>query len=865
MIVIGKRTIYIWLHFIQTCKMCENLQNMLKCMEKRLTLQILLMAVAVCMISSMATVSASALPYLLVGSGDTLNIDGGGSFIVTDGTVVNSGNITGAGSLDVTGGTVTNSGNISPGTSPGILNISGDYTQDSSGSLNIELGGTTPGDDFDQLNVTSGAAVLAGSLNVTLINGFTPVGGNQFEVVKYDSSNGSFDSASLPGLPSGYTWNVNINPTSTILQVVSTSPPTVTLGLSGSPIAEIGGVATVTATLSHTYSQDVTVNLAFSGTASDSDYNSSGTSITITSGNTSGTVTLTAVHDTLDEHSETIIVDISSVTNGTESGTQQVTATITDDDVPTSVRPTCSTVSATSVGPNTATLNGTVNPNGSSTAYYFKYGLTTGYGSTTAFAYAGTGTGNVAVNKSISGLAPNTIYHYRLFAENGTWLTSGADLTFATQVAAPFVFTGPASFVGTNSVILNGEVNPNGAGATYYFEYGTTVNYGTAMPTARAASINNSSVTVNISASIGLENLTPNTTYHYRLVATNVAGTTYGANVAFTTLAVTPVVTTGRASSITINSATLNGMVNPNGASTLYYFEYGTTTGYGPTTPVTNAGTGTGTVLTGIGITGLDRDTTYHYRLTGTNSVGTSYGSDMTFMTNPVLYPFSYSLDKFTQVSGDAMFVDDFNDDVVPPYGPGEVLTYVNNNTFSSDAETGGYLDLDSDDGAYNPDNGKTNIFVYLKDNDYYLNSSAGGSIKGRFRTSNGIAANSGIKIEIFAISSDSPERVALYIYKTPDGGIVAGFNYELNGVKTESTIDITDLLSGITDTTLKLDVNKEDVVTASLDFGSDGTIDLELPNSHTLILTPVPYTLTFVPGLDYTGSFEAYSLEGPP
>src|SRR5207248_10410777 len=65
------------------------------------------------------------------------------------------------------------------------------------------------------------------------------------------------------------------------------------------------------------------------------DYTRSGTSIVIPAGSTNGTITLTAVQDSLDEVDETIVVDISSVTNGTESGTQQVTATILDDDGPT--------------------------------------------------------------------------------------------------------------------------------------------------------------------------------------------------------------------------------------------------------------------------------------------------------------------------------------------------------------------------------------------------------------------------------------------------------------------------------------------------------------------------------------------------
>ena len=111
------------------------------------------------------------------------------------------------------------------------------------------------------------------------------------------------------------------------------SATTVTLSLTGSPLAEAGGVATVTATLSAASGLPVTVNLAFSGTATlTTDYTRSSTSITIPAGSTTGSITLTAVPDTVDESDETIVVDIETIINGIENGTQQVTATITDDD-----------------------------------------------------------------------------------------------------------------------------------------------------------------------------------------------------------------------------------------------------------------------------------------------------------------------------------------------------------------------------------------------------------------------------------------------------------------------------------------------------------------------------------------------------
>ncbi|NRA56353.1 MAG: hypothetical protein HRU23_19600, partial [Gammaproteobacteria bacterium] len=111
--------------------------------------------------------------------------------------------------------------------------------------------------------------------------------------------------------------------------------PVVTFGLSNSPLAENGGVATITAYLNGTTSdQVVAVSIEVSGTATGSgtDYNLSSSTILIPAFATWGTVVITGVDDTLDEENESIIIDISNVTNGTESGTQQVTALIADDD-----------------------------------------------------------------------------------------------------------------------------------------------------------------------------------------------------------------------------------------------------------------------------------------------------------------------------------------------------------------------------------------------------------------------------------------------------------------------------------------------------------------------------------------------------
>lgn len=94
--------------------------------------------------------------------------------------------------------------------------------------------------------------------------------------------------------------------------------------------------------------------------------------------------------------------------------------------------PSATTGSPSSVGQSSATVNGTVNPNGQSTTYYFKYGTATTYGLQTTPAGAGSGTGNVAVHAAVDGLSPNTTYHYQLVATSSAGTSNGPDETFTT-------------------------------------------------------------------------------------------------------------------------------------------------------------------------------------------------------------------------------------------------------------------------------------------------------------------------------------------------------------------------------------------------------------------------------------------------
>jgi hypothetical protein len=98
-----------------------------------------------------------------------------------------------------------------------------------------------------------------------------------------------------------------------------------------------------------------------------------------------------------------------------------------------------------------------------------------------------------------------------------------------------------------------------------------------------------------------------------------------------------PAVATRAASAVSTSAATLNGTIDPNDLETSYHFEYGTGTSYGTSVPLPSAVGGSGKLPEEVGqaITGLKPDTTYHYRLTATNSAGSSDGEDRSFTTAP--------------------------------------------------------------------------------------------------------------------------------------------------------------------------------------------------------------------------------------
>ncbi|MDQ2631856.1 MAG: fibronectin type III domain-containing protein [Actinomycetota bacterium] len=187
-------------------------------------------------------------------------------------------------------------------------------------------------------------------------------------------------------------------------------------------------------------------------------------------------------------------------------------------------------------GGESATLRASVDPNGQSTTYQFEYGTASGSYSTTVpvpAGSAGSGTSGTSVSYKITGLTPGVKYFWRPKASNAGGTAYGIERSFF-SAEAPSVQTSPASEVLSRGATLNGKFNMNGRNTKYFFEYGPTTAYGSKAP---AFSGEYGSNFEEISVTQPIWDLQPNTVYHYRLVAENSVGTTYGADETFTTIA----------------------------------------------------------------------------------------------------------------------------------------------------------------------------------------------------------------------------------------------------------------------------------------------------------------------------------------
>lgn len=359
--------------------------------------------------------------------------------------------------------------------------------------------------------------------------------------------------------------------------------------------------------------------------------------------------------------------------------------------------PTATTVAASSITTNSATLNGTVNANNATTTVTFEWGTTTSLGnSINATPNSVTGTSNTNVTASLTGLSANTTYYYRVKAVSANGTTYGSTLNFTTaanptSVSLPYSQTFSSSSMPSGWTTQNTGTSiterwsvsntANAGGSAYEMKCtyqnvnpGTTrlitpaINttgvsqvtltfrhmldaYSTGV-TLRVQTSNDKTNWTNTSWSVATSSTNINATSVTVNISTNLnSATTYIAFVADGNLynidywyidnvsisagsgATIPTVTTGSVSNITTSTATVAGNVTADGGATVTERGICYSTSQNPTTANSKVASGSGTGSFSANLSGLAANTTYYARAYAINAQGTSYGSQVSFTT----------------------------------------------------------------------------------------------------------------------------------------------------------------------------------------------------------------------------------------
>lgn len=241
---------------------------------------------------------------------------------------------------------------------------------------------------------------------------------------------------------------------------------------------------------------------------------------------------------------------------------------------------------------------------------------------------AGTG----AFTANMTGLTPNTTYYVCAFAKNQQGITYGEEVEFKTaeDESSPTVTTGSVTNITQTTAEGHGNVTADGgASVTERGVCWSTSHNPTTNGSHAAAS---SGGTGNFS--VNMTNLNPGTTYYVRSYAKNSVGTAYGEEVTFSTTANKPTVTTEAVSNITQTTAQGGGNVTDDGGAEVTERGICWSTSHNPTTSNNHASSGTSTGGYTVNMTGLTPNTTYYVRAYATNSLGTSYGNEVSFKTS---------------------------------------------------------------------------------------------------------------------------------------------------------------------------------------------------------------------------------------
>jgi hypothetical protein len=319
--------------------------------------------------------------------------------------------------------------------------------------------------------------------------------------------------------------------------------------------------------------------------------------------------------------------------------------------------------------------------NGEDTKYYFEWGADSSYGSESATPPGpniGNPSGPTNLSFEATGLQAETLYHYRVVAENGGGVSHGDDRTFETLSPIQSLSTDPPTEVTPKEADLNASFVGDGTPHEYFFEWGATTAYGTKTPTEEfTPPPGQASV-----PPVTITDLQPLHTYHYRVVVTNGLGTNIGEDVVFTTPSA-PVVVSQSTSHVTATEGELHAVINPHGADTEYHFEYGPTPNYGASVPVPDGLIPAGETNQSVEahLTGLNGGV-YHFRVVARSIHGVTKSVDQTFNFYPPVCPNS----TVRQQTGSNSLPDCRAYELVTPEDQGITIIYTANFPFSPTA-----------------------------------------------------------------------------------------------------------------------------------------------------------------------------------
>jgi hypothetical protein len=198
---------------------------------------------------------------------------------------------------------------------------------------------------------------------------------------------------------------------------------------------------------------------------------------------------------------------------------------------------------------------------------------------------------------------------------------------------APIVNTGSDGNTSESTSSVSGDITSVGSSEISSYGHCWSVNQ---MPTINDAITNLGSINSTGVFSSSLTNLSPNTTYYVRAYATNSFGTSYGSQISFSTNISLNLasISTSSVTAIAQTSATTGGNITNDGGSSVTSSGVCYSTSQGPTTSnsIVNTGNGLGSFIANL--SNLSPNTTYYLRAFAINSVGTSYGNQISFSTS---------------------------------------------------------------------------------------------------------------------------------------------------------------------------------------------------------------------------------------